>query len=125
MRRALFVLSITAGTLGFVQANAATPDALVQVQEAQEKLRKVCVNPAFLACMRWDQQGCAQRVNDAIVTGNRRAAPQVEKFMAKHHQQPEKASAFAHGMYWGATLGELLKSSGMRLNNCLPDPKTL
>ena len=123
MRRLLLVSLIAAGSFGVAQANAAPPNiaTLPAYVQAQEKLRKICVDPAFLACMRWEQRLCVQKVDDAIAVGNQRAAPQVETLAPRHRQHPEIVS----GMYWGATIGALLKASGMRLNNCLPNPKSL
>jgi len=86
-----------------------------------EKLRGICRVEAFLACMRWDRRTCDGKVRASIEAGIETAAPQADML----EERLRKLPGVVDGFYVGATMGELLKASGPRLNNCLPDPRQL
>lgn len=90
-------------------------------EQANQRLRKVCKVEAFLGCMRWDAPSCDRNVDEAIQIGRQLGDQHVARLAPRHRSNEQIVS----GLYLGGTLGALLKNSGPRLNNCLPDPRTL
>jgi hypothetical protein len=92
-----------------------------QWEIAVQKIRNVCRVDKFLACMRWDTQICESMVNESVNSGVAAARPQVHRLSQRLRETP----GLVDGLYVGSVMGALLKTSGPRLNNCLPNPDVL
>lgn len=90
-------------------------------QLAVDKMRGVCRLERFRECMRWDSAQCEQIVTRSIDSGIEAVHPQVGKLSPRLRNM----DGVVDGLYVGGMMGALLKASGPRLNNCLPDPRSM